>query len=141
VATGQRGQRLLRIVMATLVLGLVVHAVQALVSAPGPEPLFNDGLYNLLMLGGVGLCLARAVIVRPERAAWLAMAGGLAAWAGGDLLWSVHYNFVDEPPYPNWADASYLASYPFLYAGLVCSSGRACDRCGPRCGWTARSAV
>jgi hypothetical protein len=24
-----------------------------------------------------------------------------------------------EPPYPNWADASYLASYPFLYAGLV----------------------
>jgi two-component system, cell cycle response regulator len=119
VATGQRGQRLLRIVIAVLVLGVLVHAVQALVSAPGPEPLFNDGLYNLLMLGGVALCLARAVIVRPERAAWLAMAGGLAAWAGGDLLWSVHYNHVAEPPYPNWADASYLAAYPFLYAGLV----------------------
>jgi two-component system, cell cycle response regulator len=43
----------------------------------------------------------------------------LAAWAGGDLLWSLHYNHVAEPPYPNWADASYLACYPFLYAGLV----------------------
>lgn len=119
MASGQHGQRLPRIVIAVLLVGLLVHAVQALVSAPGPEPLFNDGLYNLLMLGGLALCLARAVIVRPELAAWLAMAGGLAAWAGGDLLWSLHYNHVAEPPYPNWADASYLACYPFLYAGLV----------------------
>ena len=75
MATGQNGQRLLRIVIAVLVLGVLVHAVQALVSAPGARPLFNDGLHNLLMLGGVGLCFARGVSVRPERAAWLAMAG------------------------------------------------------------------
>jgi diguanylate cyclase (GGDEF)-like protein/putative nucleotidyltransferase with HDIG domain len=109
----------LRIVIAVLIVGVLAHAVQALVSAPGPEPLFNDGLYNLLMAGGVGLCLARALTVRAERAAWVAMTVGLAAWAAGDLLWSVHYNFVEEPPYPNWADAAYLASYPATYAGIV----------------------
>ena len=46
MATGHHGQRLLHIVIAVLLLGLLVHAVQALVSAPGPEPLFNDGLYT-----------------------------------------------------------------------------------------------
>ena len=117
--TGQYRKRFLSIAIAVLLVGLLVHAAQALISAPGPEPLFNDGLYNLLMAGGVALCFARAIFVRAERAAWLAMAGGLTAWAGGDLLWSLHYNFVDEPPYPNWADAAYLASFPVLYAGLV----------------------
>jgi diguanylate cyclase (GGDEF)-like protein len=107
------------VAIAALILGVLVHAVQALVSAPGAEVLFNDGLYNLLMIGGVALCLARAVTVRAERAAWTCMTIGLAAWATGDMLWSVHYNFVEEPPYPNWADAGYIATYPFTYAGLV----------------------
>ena len=34
-------------------------------------------------------------------------------------MWTLHYNHVEDPAFPNLADAFYLADYPFAYAGLV----------------------
>ena len=80
---------------------------------------FNDWVYTAVMWGGVGLCLARAISVREERGAWIAMTANLALWAAADLMWTLHYNHLDDPPSPNLADAFYLATYPCAYVGLV----------------------
>ena len=57
--------------------------------------------------------------MREERAAWIAMTANLALWAAADLMWTLHYNHLDDPPSPNLADAFYLATYPCAYIGLV----------------------
>jgi len=44
-----------------------------------------DVLYNGVLLGSAALCLARAALQRPERAAWAVMGLALALWAGGNL--------------------------------------------------------
>ena len=31
----------------------------------------------------------------------------------------MHFNHLEEPPYPNWSDAIYLAAYPCGYAGML----------------------
>jgi two-component system cell cycle response regulator len=118
VDTGQHGRRVRRIVIAVLVLGVLVHGVHS-ATGVGSDALFADWVYNLLMWGAVALCAARAVAVRAERGAWGFLAASLAVWAGADLTWTLHYNHVDEPPYPNVADVLYLASYPLTYVGLV----------------------
>ena len=98
--------------------GVVAHGVHGL-GGPSDNPLFNNWIYYAVMWGGVGLCLARALSVREERGAWIAMTLNLALWATADLMWTVHYNHMDEPPYPNLADAFYLATYPCAYVGLI----------------------
>lgn len=42
------------------------------------------------------------------RAAWIAMAIGLAGWAIGDILWAYYELVLDEVPFPSIADAAYL---------------------------------
>ena len=45
---------------------------------------------------------------------------GLITWSGGETIWS-YYNLVlhIEIPYPSWADASFIASWPFWTLGVV----------------------
>ncbi|MGV0992781.1 MAG: putative bifunctional diguanylate cyclase/phosphodiesterase [Mycobacterium sp.] len=42
------------------------------------------------------------------RAAWTAMAVGLAGWAVGDLIWAYYELVLHEYPFPSPADAAYL---------------------------------
>ncbi|HXH95631.1 MAG TPA: diguanylate cyclase, partial [Gaiellaceae bacterium] len=72
-----------------------------------------DGLELLAALG----CLARPLLVRSERAAWLALGLAVLATAIGDFLWDFAYGA--DPPFPSWADAVYLAFYPASYIGIV----------------------
>ena len=116
--TGAPHRRLLIVIFAVLGAGVLAHGVHGL-GGPSDNPLFNNWIYYAVMWGGVGLCLARALSVREERGAWIAMTLNLALWATADLMWTVHYNHMDEPPYPNLADAFYLATYPCAYVGLI----------------------
>jgi two-component system cell cycle response regulator len=34
-------------------------------------------------------------------------------------LWTYYQNFLDQPPFPSWADAAYLCEYPTLLAGIL----------------------
>ena len=63
-------------------------------------------------------CLARAIVVRQERGAWLALALGLVAWSAAEILSTVWINKLSDPPYPSVADALYLAFYPAVYIAL-----------------------
>jgi two-component system, cell cycle response regulator len=106
------------ILLTVLSVGVVAHGLHGLLGGPGSAALFNDWVYNALMWGGVALCLARAVCVRAERAIWIVMSASLALWATADLSWTLHYDHLAHPPYPNVADALYLATYPCTYVGL-----------------------
>ena len=61
------------------------------------------------MWGAVALCAARPLTVAAERGAWTFLAASLAVWAAADLSWTLHFNHVENPPYPNCADVLYLA--------------------------------
>ena len=115
------GRRILRAAEAAALAGLVAYAlISALAENGGGLDTFAQGwLYNALMLAAAGLCLSRAVLVRAERYAWLAMGLGVAAWSAGEIYYAVHLAGLEEPPYPSLSDAFYLLFYPALYVGLV----------------------
>ena len=141
VRTGAAKRSLLRIVIGVLALGVVAHGLHS-ATGIGNDALFADWIYNLLMWGAVALCLARTLSVRAERAAWAAMTAGLAMWSAADLTWTLHYNHLDEAPYPNFSRRPLPGLLPLdATPGSCCCCGRACAPCAPRCGWTARSAA
>jgi two-component system cell cycle response regulator len=124
VNPGLRGSRrwawALRGGQALAVAGLAAFVLHAATGfGDGLDSVFEDWIYNgLLVLASVG-CLARAVAFRSERRAWLLLGLGIAAWTAGDL----HYTFVIgdalNPPFPSLGDAFYLAFYPAAFAALV----------------------
>ena len=79
----------------------------------------KDGLYTAIEFIAVGLCAARVLTIRTDRAAWILITAGLMAWTGGDLIWTVWLNFVANPPSPSVADGLYLLWYPAIYVALV----------------------
>ena len=81
---------------------------------------------QLLLYDVVGAASGVAVIVgirinRPSLpASWYLFAGGLVAFATGDLIFNL-YDWVGHrsPPIPSLADVFYLAGYPFLTVGII----------------------
>jgi signal transduction histidine kinase len=103
-------------------LGFVLaHAAYGISSLDDPalESIFNDWIYNGVLVAAAAACYGRAVIVPRERWAWLAIAVGLTSFAVGELYWTVHLSDLDEIPYPSPADGFYLCLYPALYAGIM----------------------
>ena len=111
--------------MAGFGLGLALLAAQFMVIVPGVRAWVNthswangilqDGIYGLAAV----LVLARALVVRRDRGAWLLMGGGLGAYALGTVLWVGVIVKLNPPPYPSVADAMWLGYYPFAYAAVV----------------------
>jgi signal transduction histidine kinase len=107
-----------RLWQAALAAGLLLCVAYAAV--PVERIVLRDlVIYTLAELGAI---LAIIVGVRRYRPmaplAWLLIAGGLAFWTVGDLLWSA-YEVAGRDPFPSPADVFYLDGYPLLAAGLV----------------------
>ncbi|HLB21868.1 MAG TPA: HD domain-containing phosphohydrolase, partial [Solirubrobacteraceae bacterium] len=104
-----------------MALAIAFEVSHVLIGFGGPslDDLTNEGLYTAIELLAVGLCFARALRLREDRATWLVIGAGLLAWSGGDLVWTVWLDHVADPPYPSIADALYLALYPAIYVGLT----------------------
>jgi two-component system, cell cycle response regulator len=87
---------------------------------PGGEGLFQDGIYNVLMFGSALIVLARGMLAREERAAWLAMGAGLLFWSLGELYYSLLIEGTGQEAggSVSGADALYLAMYPCFYVAL-----------------------
>jgi diguanylate cyclase (GGDEF)-like protein len=82
--------------------------------------LFEDDVYNALMLSATGVVIARVIKIRAQRAAWLAMGMGLACWSLGELYYTLflegsHGASAGITP----ADGLYLTMYPCMYAALM----------------------
>ena len=77
-------------------------------------------VYDLIGLSAVVAILwgvRRHGLVR--RGMWYGLAGGLAVFVAGDVLYSVYVYALHLEPFPSPADALYLASYPILAAALL----------------------
>jgi two-component system cell cycle response regulator len=86
----------------------------------GGEGLFQDGIYNVLMLGSGLVVLARGAFVREERAAWLTMGAGLLSWGLGELYYSllIEGTSAEAGGSVSGADVLYLTMYPCFYVAL-----------------------
>src|SRR5215470_15576398 len=96
-------QKLVRSLFVVLALCLAVHAVHA-VLGPGDsrrDVVIQSWDYTAVMWVGSLLCLLAAATRRQERAAWSLIGVGLLLWAGGDLVWTLWLNNLDDPPYPS----------------------------------------
>jgi two-component system, cell cycle response regulator len=113
--------RALAIAFVAMGLAIAFHAVHALLGLghPSLDAFVKDGIYTAIELVAVGICAARVLQRRQDRAAWLLITAGLLAWTGGDFVWTIWLNNVANPPYPSIADPLYLAMYPAIYAALL----------------------
>jgi hypothetical protein len=89
-----------------------------LVAGPPERIVGLDWLYNALELAAIGLCAARVLARRRNRAAWLAISAGMALFATGDMYYTLVWREAEVVPIPSLADAFYLAFYPAVYIGI-----------------------
>jgi hypothetical protein len=82
----------------------VFHAATGI----GGGDLFGTWVYDGVMLGAAASCIARAVLVRRERAAWLLIGAGLLVWTGGEIYYEAALSISGSIPIPSPADAGYL---------------------------------
>ncbi len=96
----------------------VIQAVDNVAQCAGPLlalPLCWGGLPWPWRRGRVGAAGASAA------SRWMPVLLGLGVlgYAVGQLIWTYDEEIIHQPPFPSWADAGYLAAYPFLCAGLL----------------------
>ncbi|HSR28651.1 MAG TPA: GGDEF domain-containing protein [Actinomycetes bacterium] len=104
-----------RLWLVYLVAGLVV----AVAILRLPEPAYSI-VYDLVGLSAVAAILVGMRLHRPaRRGIWYGLAGGLAVFVAGDVLYSVYVYGLHLEQFPSPADALYLASYPILAAALL----------------------
>jgi diguanylate cyclase (GGDEF)-like protein len=116
---------LITIVLAFLLGGVGVLALHTLggVGGASHSGLFDQGVYGVLIGGAALTTIARGVLVRAQRAAWLTIGVGLLCSDLGDLYYTV---FVEGTPAAGGvtpADALYLVFYPCCYVALVLLMG------------------
>jgi two-component system cell cycle response regulator len=110
------------VTLALLVGGLGVLMLHTLAGMGGVARggLFDHAVYGVLMGASACTVLARGVVVRAQRGAWLTMGAGLACWCLGDLYYAL---FVEGSSAAGGsvspADALYLVFYPCCYVALV----------------------
>jgi two-component system cell cycle response regulator len=84
-----------------------------------PAGVFEDGIYNGLLVGAALVCAARAVLVREERVAWALISVGMLAWSAADIYYTAVVAKLAEPPYPSISDAGWLLFYPAFWIAVV----------------------
>jgi two-component system cell cycle response regulator len=98
---------------------LVLHTTTGFGGHP-IRGLFNNGVYNVLMLGAAAAVLARGALVKAQRAAWLTMGAGVLCWSLGELYFTLFLNnHGSANPGVTPADALCLAFFPCCYIALV----------------------
>jgi two-component system, cell cycle response regulator len=98
--------------------GVFVLHTFGVLGHPG-QVLYDSWLYGGLLSAAVIACFVRATTSPDERAPWLLMTVGMAAWTLGDIYWMVDLSDRPSVPVPSAADGLYLAFYPLAYATLV----------------------
>jgi two-component system, cell cycle response regulator len=106
---------------AISVLGLAGYAAYLWIHDPadGPTIAFDRVLYCALIVFPGLICIARAWLVRRERAAWLLLGLSLVVWGIGESYWAAISADDPNAPYPGPDDAIILLSYPLALAGMA----------------------
>src|SRR5271170_3372529 len=127
LASISRGRGILvKAIRALALLGLALYAAHSIagLGGHGLDKLFEDWVFNWLLLASAALCLMRAAWCRAERRAWLALGIGLGCWAAGEILFTVDPGQVTEGSFPAPSDFLWLVFYPasFVTLGLLVRS-------------------
>ena len=120
-AAPDKPRTFLRAIQVGSFLALAAYALHVGMGLGGDAlaPFFADYLYNGLIVVAAASCLVRAARVAEHRASWVFLGVGLTSWAGAEIYNTFHLSKLEEPPYPSYSDALYLAFYPATYAALV----------------------
>src|SRR5687768_17589649 len=90
-----------RILLCGAAVATVAHGMFTVfgVGKPGLNDIFNEWLYDVVIVAAALACLLRGILVREDRAAWLMIAAGTWLWAIGDVYWNFKLANLDEIPY------------------------------------------
>jgi diguanylate cyclase (GGDEF)-like protein len=106
------------LVLVVAVAGLAVNNL-GLLGTTTFNDFFSDWVYNGSEVGAAALVLARALLIRSERRAWLMLALGIGFFAAGDIYYTLVIEPMSNPPALSLADALYLTFYVGAYAMIV----------------------
>jgi diguanylate cyclase (GGDEF)-like protein len=118
---GDRARRALLCLWGVLLLVVVGYSVTTLPGVrqhPGFDVVIDGWVQNGILFTATLVVALRAALVRTGRWAWAGIALGLGCYALGSTLYFSVVQYDETLPYPSIADAAWLASYVFLYAGL-----------------------
>ena len=96
---------------------MIAHAVFGL-GGHGADALFVKWIYNFVLVGSAGLCLARGLAIRRERAAWLILGSSLLLWSAGNIYFTIFLFNAKQVPIPSLSDVAWLGFYPGAYLAL-----------------------
>ncbi|MBE1490714.1 EAL domain-containing protein [Plantactinospora soyae] len=100
----------------------VAYALSTLIPFADERPAFLDTwFYSTVLVATSLLALARPILVRRNRTAWICVGAGIASWSAGDIYWSASFATVrtSEIPVPSLADVFYVGLYPLAYVGFI----------------------
>ena len=106
-------------VACLLCAALALHVVHAVTRFGGTSVVIETWVYDGVLFGAALLCAARAALVAERRLAWGVLATGLAAWASGDLYWTLAVEGTPAEETVTMGDAGWLAFYPACYLALA----------------------
>jgi diguanylate cyclase (GGDEF)-like protein len=120
MALTARQRAAVRALLGLLLLGGLVF-LGGTVLRPSHElsSLLDGWLVNGLYALAGALCLARAVLIRREWAAWACMGVGLELFMLGNTYWFVVVRNLDPQTYPSLADGLYLGFYPLAFVAIA----------------------
>ncbi|CAN5528081.1 hypothetical protein BH20ACT18_BH20ACT18_05450 [soil metagenome] len=78
-------QPVVRAWLALLGVAVALHAAHTVLGLGPGGALFDVWLYNAIILAAAGTCVARGVLRRAERRAWLALGAGMVSWSAADV--------------------------------------------------------
>ena len=102
-----------------LAAGFALLAAHSLLGLSANHDLFDNWIYDGLMVGAAALCLTRAVTVGTERSAWALIGAALLVWALAEVYWNAVVAGPGPEPFPTIADIGYLGYYPLILAGMA----------------------
>ena len=98
------------------------YALSTLIPFGSRRPEFLDTwFYSVVLVALSLLALARPILVRRNRLAWLCVGVGVTSWSVGDIYWAANFATVDasDIPVPSLADVFYVGLYPLAYIGFI----------------------
>jgi two-component system cell cycle response regulator len=99
--------------LAVLILLSLAHSALGLGGAP-TDTLFEDWVYDAVMVGAAATCLVRAVTISEARIPWLVLGIGMGCDAAGEILATIGESFA-----PSAQDALYVLLYLAAYVAIV----------------------
>jgi diguanylate cyclase (GGDEF)-like protein len=107
-----------RILAAVGLVAYASHSMFGLGGSGATKRLFEDWVYNGLLLAAASLCLVRAWMVKDESRAWVVLGVGLLSWSLGVII-ATAWPSEAQGSFPTVSDLLSLAFYPAAYAGLI----------------------